>query len=495
MLGPCLGLNRWGSTIFHSNLLPLACACTSYFACKMEEYREAQRQKWLQAQQERQPHEAATDFSGSTAEGAAGPSGSASSSSAASGSAALGSSGGGAASLPVAAASSSASGGTAPDEGRKPNARRVHILPVGTAPDVQGRSRLELLAPELRRKREQKEPLKTGLFIRSCDHEFIVVKSEPDEGLLYAETDYFVDGDPVDRFEKVQFVCLRDFETTNVSQDPAVLFSDYISPYFRSVADSGEDVGNIVNVGERINIFGLEFQVLAVEPPNREFGIIDTNTMVFVDWDATPEFEKIHIVPFQDTLPHAYNFDVFNDYLKPYLTRNKHRQFGVNDQFTYQGVQFKVVCCEPFGPARIGRNTTIYCDGVLHPSLRNLLPPELLEQLSNLPPGLQMLLLNTEALAGGYEERLIEVQEMLSRRRGLSNETIDRVDKFRWGEGAREHTQTQCMVCLSSFADGEEVRRLPCSHIFHAPCIDEWLRRCTDCPICKANVDRAVRQY
>eukprot|EP00409_Alexandrium_fundyense_P008175 CAMPEP_0195047688 /NCGR_PEP_ID=MMETSP0347-20130606/39186_1 /TAXON_ID=2932 /ORGANISM="Alexandrium fundyense, Strain CCMP1719" /LENGTH=47 /DNA_ID= /DNA_START= /DNA_END= /DNA_ORIENTATION= len=46
--------------------------------------------------------------------------------------------------------------------------------------------------------------------------------------------------------------------------------------------------------------------------------------MVFVDWDATPEFDKIHIVPFQDTLPHAYEFDVFNDYLKPYLTRNKH---------------------------------------------------------------------------------------------------------------------------------------------------------------------------
>merc|ERR1712046_374972 len=130
-------------------------------------------------------------------------------------------------------------------------------------------------------------------------------------------------------------------------------------------------------------------------------------------------------------------------------TRHKHKQFGVNDQFTYQGVQFKVVCCEPNGPARIGRNTTIYCEGQLHPSLRNLIPPELLEQLSHLPPGLQMLLMNTEALAGGYEERLIEVQEMLSRRRGLSNETISQVDKFRWGEETTTVAgQTQCMICL-----------------------------------------------
>merc|ERR1711907_11452 len=193
-------------------------------------------------------------------------------------------------------------------------------------------------------------------------------------------------------------------------------------------------MGNVVEVGKEVKIFDRDFKVIAAEPADRDTGIIDANTMVYVDWDSTPEFEKIHIVPFQDTLPGAYDFDVFNDYLKPYLTRNKHMYLSANDQFTYQGVQFKVVCCEPNGPVRIGRNTTIYCEGQLHPSLRNLLPPELLEQLSHLPPGLQMLLMNTEALAGGYEERLIEVQEMLSRRRGLSNETINQVDKFRWGE-------------------------------------------------------------
>jgi hypothetical protein len=371
----------------------------------------------------------------------------------------------------------------------------VHILPVGSAPEGNDQKRLELLAPKLRLMRTESAVVKTGHFIRSSGQEFIVVKSDPDESVLASETDYFVEGEPIVRFEKVQFICLWDFESTNIGQDPSILFNEYISPFFRSIAESGEDVGNIVVVGDVLKIFDFEFQVMAAEPSPPDIGIIDPNTMVFVDWDATPEFDKIHIVPFQDTLPHAYEFDVFNDYLKPYLTKNKHMRFQVNDQFTYQGVQFKVVCCEPNGPARIGRNTTIYCEGVLHPSLRNLLPPELLEQLSHLPPGLQMLLLNTEALAGGYEERLIEVQEMLSRRRGLSNEVIDRVDKFRWQDTGAEDLQKQCMVCLSDFTDGEEVRRLPCGHVFHAPCIDEWLRRCTDCPICKANVDRAVRQY
>jgi len=398
------------------------------------------------------------------------------------------------------ASATSTPNGPSASESPQPTAnapvRRLHILPVGPDPDSTGQQRLQLLSPELRRIRSEKATVKTGMFIKSSGLEFCIVKCDPDSGYLDADTDFYVDGDFIVRFLKVQFICLWDYSTGNANEDPSVLFSNYISPYFRSLTENGEGkYGNVVAIGDTIKIFDLEFQVMVAEPSRPEIGIIDSSTMVYVDWDTTPEFDKIHIVPFQDTLPAAYEFDVFNDYLKPYLTQNKHIRLQTNDQFTYQGVQFKVVCCEPNGPARIGRNTTIYCEGMLHPSLRNLLPPELLEQLSHLPPGLQMLLLNTEAIAGGYEERLMEVQEMLSRRRGLSNETIDRIPKYRWEPTGRADAQTQCMICLSDFESGDEVRELPCGHIFHASCVDEWLRRCTDCPICKANVDRAVRQY
>lgn len=353
-----------------------------------------------------------------------------------------------------------------------------------------------MLAPELRRMREAKEMVKTGLRLHCGSHDFIVVEAEPDESYLAKDTDYFVEGEPIKKFTKVHFVCLWDYETGS-KRESNELFSEYVSPYFRSILDTDEDRAGILHVSKVMQIFDRDFQIMAAEPPATDIGIVDANTMVYVDWDATPEFEKIHIVPFQDTLPHAYEFDVFRDYLKPYMTRNKHLRISVNDQFTYQGVQFKVVCTLPERTrGRIGRNTTIFCEGVLHPSLRNLLPAELLEQLSSLPPGLQMLLLNTEALAGGYEERLMAVQEMLHARRGLDHATIDRVEKFRWGDqSVPADGQTQCMVCLCDFSSGEEVRRLPCAHLFHAGCIDEWLRRCTDCPICKANVDRAVRQY
>jgi len=43
----------------------------------------------------------------------------------------------------------------------------------------------------------------------------------------------------------------------------------------------------------------------------------------------------------------------------------------------------------------------------------------------------------------------------------------------------------KCMVCLENFAVGDELRILPCMHRFHKACVDEWLSRSSECPICK----------
>ena len=32
-----------------------------------------------------------------------------------------------------------------------------------------------------------------------------------------------------------------------------------------------------------------------------------------------------------------------------------------------------------------------------------------------------------------------------------------------------------CMICLDAFADGDEIRNLKCSHVFHRACVDIWL--------------------
>ncbi|CAI5474412.1 unnamed protein product [Closterium sp. Yama58-4] len=52
------------------------------------------------------------------------------------------------------------------------------------------------------------------------------------------------------------------------------------------------------------------------------------------------------------------------------------------------------------------------------------------------------------------------------------------------GDEGRSNSE-QCTVCLEPFQEGEMVRLLPCLHQFHSQCIDQWLQRQANCPICK----------
>ena len=36
-------------------------------------------------------------------------------------------------------------------------------------------------------------------------------------------------------------------------------------------------------------------------------------------------------------------------------------------------------------------------------------------------------------------------------------------------------TSTECALCLETYGDGEQMRLLPCGHVYHAACIDKWL--------------------
>jgi len=45
--------------------------------------------------------------------------------------------------------------------------------------------------------------------------------------------------------------------------------------------------------------------------------------------------------------------------------------------------------------------------------------------------------------------------------------------------------QEECVICKCEWAAKEVIKTLPCSHDFHATCIDQWLSISNSCPVCK----------
>lgn len=92
--------------------------------------------------------------------------------------------------------------------------------------------------------------------------------------------------------------------------------------------------------------------------------------------------------------------------------------------------------------------------------------------------------------------------------RGASTSVIDSLPLARFiaaednsaaakGTGNVEDTQLccrqeeQCVICRMEFEVGEDVKVLPCKHLFHPACVDQWLHINKACPICSQEVTSA----
>ena len=76
--------------------------------------------------------------------------------------------------------------------------------------------------------------------------------------------------------------------------------------------------------------------------------------------------------------------------------------------------------------------------------------------------------------------------------RGASRQCIERntfphkfIKRASNDKGDGEEDVDKCTICLSEFDQEEDVRRLPCMHLFHVECVDQWLSQNKRCPICR----------
>lgn len=74
--------------------------------------------------------------------------------------------------------------------------------------------------------------------------------------------------------------------------------------------------------------------------------------------------------------------------------------------------------------------------------------------------------------------------------RGLCQDEIRSLPRLRFDSRVGScHQRLECSICLMDFQPREVCRELPgCAHVFHQSCIDLWLLRRGDCPLCKNRI-------
>ncbi|XP_056134066.1 E3 ubiquitin-protein ligase Arkadia isoform X4 [Lampris incognitus] len=158
-----------------------------------------------------------------------------------------------------------------------------------------------------------------------------------------------------------------------------------------------------------------------------------------------------------------------------------------------------------------GVTVTPYPSGHLHPHLSHYHAPPRLHHfpipfmhagISEVTyPHIRYISSRMTGFGRTYED-LLHLEERLGTvNRGASQGTIERCTyphkykkrklhgKQEDDEGADEDTEEKCTICLSILEEGEDVRRLPCMHLFHQLCVDQWLLTNKKCPICRVDIE------
>ncbi|CAF1163894.1 unnamed protein product [Rotaria sordida] len=63
--------------------------------------------------------------------------------------------------------------------------------------------------------------------------------------------------------------------------------------------------------------------------------------------------------------------------------------------------------------------------------------------------------------------------------------TIENLPIVVFSQEYDEFNQTECVICQTDFKINENIKRLPCDHLLHSNCADQWLSMTCICPICR----------
>lgn len=159
-----------------------------------------------------------------------------------------------------------------------------------------------------------------------------------------------------------------------------LLLQEVLVPHFRDPANSV-----IVQPGDRMQIRGIDFKVVACHPPT---GLITPETRIRCmdpPLHALNTLRKIHVLPTAASLSwrreRPDSKQLFMDYLRPFFS-SATRHLMLGETFMANGVQFKVIACVP-SDGVVDRETEIFTEGEPLPDLERVHILPIYETLPN----------------------------------------------------------------------------------------------------------------
>lgn len=88
---------------------------------------------------------------------------------------------------------------------------------------------------------------------------------------------------------------------------------------------------------------------------------------------------------------------------------------------------------------------------------------------------------------GAREQEMTEIQSHRNQIHLVSSRKFSDIS-----DGEKGFREQVCAICIADFEKEDEVKVLPCGHVFHSSCIDPWGEQSSLCPLCKTEVENKV---
>jgi hypothetical protein len=74
----------------------------------------------------------------------------------------------------------------------------------------------------------------------------------------------------------------------------------------------------------------------------------------------------------------------------------------------------------------------------------------------------------------------------------LTDDTFNNLERVNFID-LDEETSKECLICIDSFEENDELVKIKCNHIFHCHCIKSWLcNESNKCPVCRIDIEKGV---